>query len=151
MIGPYNFRYARIVAGWLCEIELVAGVTIRVWRSADGAEYFCHGLTFGGKDAPGGCISPFTGVPVETILAVHYDLIEARLAQPGDAVVWRAPPPRTTPHSAILTDSVLAPGGDQLDYTARLQTKNGMLPETTMALEELIDLYGESYTIHRRN
>jgi hypothetical protein len=140
----------RWLAGWLCEIELVVGGTIHVWRSTDGTEYFCHGLTFGGKDAPGGCISPFTGTPVETILAVNYDALEERFARPDDIVVWRGIPPETAPHSAILTDLVLTVGGMRLDYSSRLQTKNGMMPETNTTLEILLKPYGESYTTYRR-
>src|SRR5258707_5644393 len=76
-----------VVQGKMCEIELASGKTVRVWRSDDGRQYFCHGFTFGGKEAPGGPISPYTGKSVETILQEHYQLIPETEARPGDILV----------------------------------------------------------------
>jgi hypothetical protein len=138
------------VPGKACEIELTSGKTVRVWRSDDGRQYFCHGLTFGGKGAPGGAVSPYTGVSVETILQEHYQPIPEGQAEPGDILVWRGIAPETTPHSAILTEAVLAEGKTYLDYSARLQTKNGLTPEENMSLKQVIDIYGEAYNTYRR-
>jgi hypothetical protein len=149
-IGPHELRYqGKPVSGKMYDIELRGGKVVRVWRSDDGQQYFCHGLTFGGKVAPGGVISPYTGTPVETILQEHYQMIPEGQARAGDILVWRGIAPETTPHSAVLTDTIFAPGKSYLDSTARLQTKNGLLPETNMTLEQLIVIYGESYNTHR--
>jgi hypothetical protein len=150
-IGPHELQYlGKPVPGTMCEVELVGGKTIRVWRSADGTKYFCHGLTFGGKEAPGGAISPYTGKPVETILEEHYQMIPEEQARAGDILVWRGIAPETTPHSAVLTDPVLEEGKRYLAYTTRLQSKNGLSPEMNMTLEQLIGIYGESYNAYRR-
>jgi hypothetical protein len=54
-------------------------------------------------------------------------------------------------HSAILTDPIKNVAGNYLDYTARLQTKNGVRPETNLTLRTLVDKnYGESYNVYRR-
>jgi hypothetical protein len=46
---------------------------------------------------------------------------------------------------------VLTAGENDLDYAAVVQTKNGILPETTMTLGKLIEnYYGESYAVYRR-
>ena len=149
VVSPYDFRFARPIAGFLCEIKLVAGGTVHVWRSSDGSKYFCHGLTLGGKNAPGGHVSPFTGIDVETILATDYNTVDEQFALPSDIVVWRGLMPDSTPHSAILTDVPLATRGRYLNYATRLQTKNGMRPESNITLELLIKRYGESYTVYR--
>jgi hypothetical protein len=138
------------VPGKACTIELTSGSTIRVWRADDGRSYFCHGLTFGGKEAPGGAISPYTGVDVETILQEYYQPIPEEQAAPGDILVWRGIAPETTPHSAILTEAVVAQGKTYLDYSTRLQTKNGLAPEENRSLKEVIDVYGEAYNTYRR-
>jgi hypothetical protein len=140
----------RPVPGKMCEIELVSGATVQVWRSNDGQWYFCHGLTFGGKGAPGGAISPYTGRPVEVILQEHYQLIPEAQAQAGGILVWKGVAPETTPHSAILTDPVVAQGKSYLDDASGLRTKNGLAPEASMTLAELIKLYGESYNAYTR-
>jgi hypothetical protein len=133
-----------------CEVELTSGHVILVWKSDDGQQYFCHGLTFGGSRALGGAISPFTGKPVETILQNHYQMIPEKQAYAGDILVWRGLSPETTPHSAILNDAILAPGKNFLDDTASVHTKNGMFVESTTSLGELIEIYGESYNVYRR-
>jgi hypothetical protein len=129
---------------------LASGPTVRVWRADDGKEYFCHGLTFGGKAALGGTISPYTGEPVETILREYYESIPEAGARVGDILVWKGIAPDTTPHSAVLIDPVLVPGKMYLAYTAMLQSKNGFLPEADLSLEDLLREYGESYTVYRR-
>jgi hypothetical protein len=149
-IGRYDLWYENPVPGAMHEVELTSGkTTIRVWRADDGRQYFCHGLTFGGKDAPGGPVSPFTGEAVETILQGHYQPVPEAEARPGDILVWRGLAPDTTPHSAILTDAVIAPGKDYLDEATRLQSKNGMQPEQNLSLGQLIRDYGESYNVFR--
>jgi hypothetical protein len=151
VIGPHDLLYqGQPVPGMTCEITLSSDRTITVWRAGDGKQYFCHGLTFGGKEAPGGVLSPYTGIPVETILEEHYQMIPEADAQPGDILVWRGPAPETTPHSAILTDPIVRAGERNLAYETRLQTKNGLSPETNMTLEKVIGIYGESYQAHRR-
>jgi hypothetical protein len=67
------------------EVELTSGPRVRVWRAGDAQHYFCHGLTFGGKEAPGGPISPFSGKAVETILQRHYHSVPEPEAKPGEA------------------------------------------------------------------
>jgi hypothetical protein len=150
-VGPHDLSHqGKPVPGKMYRIELTSGKTIEVWQSDEGGQYFCHGLTFGGKEAPGGPISPYTGKPVETILQEHYRMIPDAQAHAGDILVWHGVAPETTPHSAILTDPILAEGKSYLDLTARLQTKNGLSPETNMTLEEIIAIYGESYNAYQR-
>lgn len=72
-------------------------------------------------------------------------------AAAGDVLVWRGVASQTTPHSAVLTDPVVAQGKSYLDEDAtRLQTKNGLSPETNMTLKELNESYGESYNTYRK-
>jgi hypothetical protein len=150
-IGPHELYYRRMpVPGKMYEVELTTGETIHVWRSDDGQQYFCHGLTFGGTVAPGGAISPYTGKPVQTILEEYYQMIPEEQARGGDILVWRGIASETTPHSAILTDPILVQGKSYLADSTKLQTKNGLSPEMNMTLEELIDIYGESYNVYRR-
>jgi len=133
------------------EVELTSGQKIRAWRADNGEDYYCHGLTFGGKEAPGGLVSPF-GDDIPTILREHYQLVEKEAhARAGDILVWRGVEANDVIHSAILTDPVMAQGKDYLDYSTRIQTKNGIEPETSMTLQRLVeDYYGESYNIYRR-
>lgn len=150
-VGPHDLRsQGSVIRGKACEIELTNGRTIRVWRADDGQQYFCHGLTFGGKQAPGGAISPYTGEPVETILGAYYELIDEAQARQGDILVWEGLAPETTPHSAILTIPRVVPGTAYLDDGTTLRTKNGLWPETDMELWELFRPYGESYNAYRR-
>lgn len=149
MVGPYDLRYAVAVPGKMYEVELTSGPTVRVWRADDGQQYFCHGLTFGGKEAPGGPVSPFGGQPVETILQQHYQPVVESGATPGDILVWKGVAPDSTPHSAVLTDVVVAPGESLLDEASRLQSKNGILPEQNLTLGKLIEAYGEAYNVFR--
>src|SRR4051794_17349117 len=109
-LGPYTLKFAAPLPGKIIEVELTNGQKIHVWRSDDLQQYFCHGLTFGGKDAPGGPLSPFTGRPVETLLHGYYAAVPEDQAQAGDILVWRAPAPDSTPHSAVLTHPVITPG-----------------------------------------
>jgi hypothetical protein len=150
-IRACTLNYKPPIPGRVCEVQLTSGKMVEVWRADDGQSYFCHGLTFGGMNAPGGPVSPFSGDDVNTILQNHYLLVEPEAAAgPGDILVWRGPG-GDTPHSAVLLESIVAPGGSRLDYTSKLRTKNGVKPETTMTLEQLIaDYYGESYVVCRR-
>jgi hypothetical protein len=150
-IGPYPLKYKTLLSGKMYQVELVSGVAIRVWRSDDAQTFFCHGLTFGGKNAPGGPASPFSGSDVLAIVQNHYDpVVPDSGAMPGDILVWEALD-GDTPHSAILLNPVVEPGTDSLGYGSTLRTKNGVEPETVMSLEELVaDYYGESYRVYRR-
>jgi hypothetical protein len=122
---------------------------VNVWRSDDGRQYFCHGLTFGGKEAPGGAASPYNK-DVPTILRGHYRLVAEGQAIPGDVLVWRGTDANDVVHSAVLTDPVVVQGTDYLDYATRLQSKNGRKPEANLTLEAIIREYGESYNVYRR-
>ncbi len=134
-------------------MELTGGAKIQVFRADDSQFYFCHGLTFGGKRAPGGAVSPFSGKDVRTILDNYYRLVDPELgAVRGDILVWRGLG-EDTPHSAVLTDPVVHPGKYLLDYSSKVQTKNGRLPETEMTLERLCGdefIYGDSFRVFRR-
>src|SRR6202051_4125530 len=116
--GPHVLAYARPVPGMVMTVDLTSGTAIRVFRADDGQFYFCHGLTFGGKEAPGGPVSPFSGKDVRTILDNHYRLVELESsAAAGDILVWIGPAGET-PHSAILTDPVVSVGKTFLDYNS---------------------------------
>src|SRR5262245_47007955 len=136
-IGPHDLKYQdRVVAGKVLEVELTGGKVVRVWRADNGQDYFCHGLSFGGKEAPGGSVSPLSD-HVSVILREHYDSVAEQEAKAGDIVVWTGADENDVVHSAILTDPVLAQGQGILDYATRLLTKNGILPETSITLEKL--------------
>src|SRR5215813_1764419 len=108
-VHPHTLRYKGIppIPGEIFEVELTSGHKVRVWRGEDGAHYFCHGLTFGGKEAPGGIVSPW-GEDVPIILQNHYNLVEAEAqAKAGDILVWRGIEANDVIHTAILTDPVL--------------------------------------------
>jgi hypothetical protein len=149
-IGPWELAFRPAVHGKLLEVDLTSGPTVRAWRSDDGTQYFCHGLTFGAKDAPGGAVSPFSGKSVETILHHHYELIAEAQARPGDILVWRGMDPDTTPHSAVLTNPILTPNKGYLHETTLLRSKNGVLPEASVTLADLFRDYGEGYNVYRR-
>jgi hypothetical protein len=129
----------------------VSGVTIEVWRAEDRATYFCHGLTFGGTEAPGGPVSPFSGAHVMAILRHHFEPVDPESAAVvGDVLVWQTPGGKT-PHSAILVEPVVTPLKSVLDYSSKLRTKNGIKPEAVMTLGKLVyDYYGETYNVYRR-
>lgn len=150
-IGPYDLPYESPIPGKMYEVELISGHVVRVWRGEDKRTYFCHGLTFGGKDAPGGSISPFSGKDVNVILEHHFAAVvpESSTVE-GDILVWHDPD-GNTPHSAIVGEPAVLPGSEYLDYASKILTKNGIQPETVMTLEKLITAhYGENYTVYRR-
>jgi hypothetical protein len=132
---------------------LTSGRSVHVFRANDAQFYFCHGLSFGGKDAPGGAVSPFSGQDVRLILENHFQLVDQEsAAEVGDILVWWGPNGET-PHSAILTDPVVMPATSYLDSRSQLRSKNGKLPEATMTLAQLVEGpqgYGESYNVYRR-
>ncbi len=152
-VGPHTLPFKEPLHGKTFEVELTSGHKINVFLADDGQFYFCHGLTFGGKEAPGGVVSPFSGKDVRTILENHYRPVDPETdAVAGDIVVWRGPAGET-PHSAILTSPVVLPGKNYLDYSSLLRSKNGKLPEATLTLARLVDgpeSYGESYNVYRR-
>jgi hypothetical protein len=148
-----TLNYRPVVAGKIMEVELHEwpGTWIRVWLADNGLDYFCHGLTFGGKSCPVGPVSPFSGEPVEKILAMCYREVEAEAnSRKGDVLVWRDAGLVGTPHSAVLTSASAFQGETKLGYSSILRTKNGMAPECDSTLEELVNLYGESYRVYRR-
>ncbi len=151
VLEDYPLKYRALVPGKSWQVELVSGSTIRVWRADDGRQYFCHGLTFGGIEAPGGPVSPFSGEDVDTILAAHYEPVRPESAAlVGDVLVWRDLD-GTPVHSAILISAPVEAGRTRLSYSATVRTKNGMAPEALMGLGQLIaDYYGESYQVYRR-
>ncbi|MCI0456968.1 MAG: hypothetical protein L0Z62_08320 [Gemmataceae bacterium] len=151
-IRRQEFRWEeRAVPGTVLAVELTSGVKVEVWRADNGQDYFCHGLTFGGKAAPEGVVSPL-GDHIPAILQGHYELVLPEgQARAGDILVWRGLSAKDVVHSAILTDPGKEAGKNYLDYSARLQTKNGITPETTMTLRTLVEThYGESYNVYRR-
>jgi hypothetical protein len=152
-VGPHTLPFKEPVRGKIFEVELTSGRKVTVFRAEDAQFYFCHGLTFGGKEAPGGAVSPFSGKDVRTILDNHYRLVDPEsTAVAADILVWWGPTGET-PHSAILTVPVVSPAKDHLDYSSQLRSKNGILPEATLTLERLTDgpeSYGESYNVYRR-
>jgi hypothetical protein len=151
-VAPYLLRFKDPIQGKSFQVELTSGRMIHVFRSDDGEFYFCHGLTFGGKTAPGGAVSPFSGEDVRTILENHYRLIDPEAgAIAGDILVWKGPSGET-PHSAILLNPLVVPGKPFLDCKSLLRSKNGKLPEADVTLQQLIDGpegYGEAYNVFR--
>jgi hypothetical protein len=141
------------VKGVHLEVALTSGHKINAFRALDGEFYFCHGLAFGGKEAPGGAISPFSGKDVTAILDNHYIFVSPRsAAMTGDVLVWKGPGGQT-PHSAVLIAPAITPAGQDLEYDSLLLSKNGRLPEAVMSLAKLVDgpeSYGESYAVYRR-
>jgi hypothetical protein len=152
-VGPHTLPFKEPVSGLILEVELTSGHQVNVFRANDGAFYFCHGLTFGGKKAPGGPVSPFSGIDVRSIIDNHYQLVDPEsAAAAGDVLVWTGPSGET-PHSAILIGPAVHPGTGFLDYRCQLLSKNGKLPEATLTLEELVNGpggYGETYRVYRR-
>ncbi len=152
-IGRHTLRYEQPVHGTVFEVELVSGPMIRVFRSDDGQFYFCHGLTFGGKEAPGGAVSPFSGKDVRSILDNHYRLVAPESdAVRGDILVWKGLDD-DTPRSAILSEPIIRERRGHLDYSTKVQSKNGRLPETEMTLDRLTGdefIYGDSFDVFRR-
>jgi hypothetical protein len=133
-VGQETLRYqAGAIPGKVYEVDLTSGQTVTVWRSDDGQHFFCHGLTFGGKEAPGGAISPY-GKEVPTILRGHYQPVPESQARPGDILVVHGAHANDVVHSAILTGPVVIAGRDYLDYSTRLQSKNGRKPEANLTL-----------------
>lgn len=152
-VGLRILPYQQPVQGKVFEVELSSGPKVQVFRADDGRFFFCHGLTFGGKHAPGGAVSPFSGKDVRIILENHYRLVDKESdAIRGDILVWRGLG-EDTPHSAILTEPVVQQGTTRLDAVSKIQTKNGRLPEMEMTLERLTGDefgYGDSFQLFRR-
>jgi hypothetical protein len=152
-IGPDLLPFAKPVHGFELEVELISGSRVHVFRAEDGRFYFCHGLTFGGKDAPGGAVSPYSGKAVTTILAELYDLVAPEsAATAGDVVVWHDLSRRPV-HTAVLLKPIVMQGDNRLDYASLLRSKNGNQLESDTTLEQLAasdDGYGESYAVYRR-
>jgi hypothetical protein len=86
-LGLLTLHYEEYVHGRVFEVELTSGPEVRVFRADDELFYFCHGLTFGGKTAPDGFVSPFSGKDVRTILDNHYRLVDPSPA-PFEETSW---------------------------------------------------------------
>lgn len=153
VVGRQTLGYEQPVHGTVVVVELISGPVVRVFRADDRQFYFCHGLTFGGKQAPGGAVSPFSGKDVRTILESHYQpVVPESGAVRGDILVWKGLDD-DTPHSAILIEPFVQKGRNYLDYSSKVQTKNGRLPETEMTLDRLTGdefTYGDSFDVFRR-
>jgi hypothetical protein len=149
-VGKETFRFRTEESPeTICEVELTSGPRVHVWRAEDGKQHFCHGLTFGGLEAPGGAVSPY-GNEVPVILRGNYELVPEDQAKPGDVLVWRGIDANEVTHSAVLIDVVVATGKKYFEYATRLRSKNGRKPATDLSLGEVIDEYGESYNTYRR-
>jgi hypothetical protein len=145
-LGPDVLRFAEAVFGVEVEVELVSGSRIRAFCAEDGVFYFCHGLTFGGIEAPAGALSPYSGRSVTTILNDCYIRVNPEVnAVVGDVAIWYDLDNRPT-HSAILVTPFVGEGKDRLEYASVFRSKNGNLPERHLTLQG----YGESYAIFRR-
>ncbi|HYV38519.1 MAG TPA: hypothetical protein VE988_22735 [Gemmataceae bacterium] len=153
-LTPWTLLYEQPIHGKILEVELIGGPKIEVFRAEDGVFYFCHGLTFGGKAAPGGAVSPFSGNDVRTILRCSYAaVVPDAAAREGDILVWSGLD-NDAPHSAILTGPTVEQGKSYLSYSSKILTKNGRLPEEEMTLERLIGdefSYGDSFRLFRKN
>ena len=74
---------------------------------------------------------------MQTILEHHYrPVVPESAAVTGDILVWQGLG-QDTPHSTVLTEPIVLPGTERLDYATKVRTKNGRLPETEMTLEHL--------------
>ncbi len=98
-VSPHTLPFKEPIQGSMLEVELTCGQKINVFRAHDGLFYFCHGLTFGGKDAPGGAISPFAGQSVQTILQIYYVLVspESETRLWGTSWFWWGPGGQNAP------------------------------------------------------
>jgi hypothetical protein len=115
--------------------KLIAG---QAARAGTDPSYICHGLSFGGTNAPGGPFSPVDGAAAKTILADAFK----QTPRPGigDLIVFYDPDGNVK-HTAVVigTYPVLV-----------LVTKNGIAPLTEMTIFELIQLYGDSFEFRTR-
>jgi hypothetical protein len=139
------------VQGVTMEVELLTGRHVRVFRADDAEFYFCHGLSFGGIDAPGGPVSPYSDESVKTILREFFIEFPESNAMAGDIVVWWNIDGNPS-HSAVVVNPIIAQKWDKLDYESVLRSKNGSHPERTMSLGQLCgdsDSYGEAYRVYR--
>jgi hypothetical protein len=131
-----------------------AGTIVVVWKGENG-EYFCHALTFGGKDAPNGPFSPH-GATVDILMSSGgFRLIEVSESQIGDVIVWRERRTDRVIHSALLenVDVYLAQGGEHFfdDVSTILRSKNGAkAAEGTFTLLDLDTQYGTTRKVYRR-
>jgi hypothetical protein len=131
-----------------------AGEAVAVWKGENG-EYFCHALTFGGKEAPRGPFSPHAEA-VDTLLAPGrgFRSVEVHEARTGDVVVWRDRSTNRVLHSALLETVVrfLSRGLSFFDdEMTTLRSKNGAKdPETISTLLDLDLRYGTTRRVYRK-
>lgn len=141
------------IHGVTMEVELISGRRVNIFRPDDGVSYFCHGLTFGGKDAPGGAVSPYSGASVRGILDDFFIVVSPESAAvTSDIVVWTDADGDPI-HTAILLMPIVASDLNRLDYATILRSKNGRRAEGDVTLESLVasdESYGESYRVYRR-
>jgi hypothetical protein len=104
LVGPSNVNGHG--DGQRFEIPLRGGGVAHAWRpgaSVRGdARYWCHGLSFGGVNAPGGPFS-IDNRDVDRVLRAGYNQFPIRSARAGDVVIWRRRNGDVA-HSAILTE-----------------------------------------------
>ncbi len=121
-VGPHTLFYDQPVHGKVFDVELTSGPRVRVFRADDGEFYFCHGLTFGGKQAPGGAVSPFSGKDVRTILDNRYQVVVPESdAVRGDILVRNEESFPMTEATTIA--SLPAKSQDQPPLACRLRPK----------------------------
>jgi RHS repeat-associated protein len=132
------------------EVKTDAGNRIIVWKPANGTTYWCHGLTFGGKTAAGGPFSPYSGAPVQRILADEWQEWRCCDAEPGDIAVWN--PTTRADHSATFTKVNLRANGQAInEATSTLRSKNGgFAAEGIFTLRSLMATYGNIYKCYTK-
>jgi len=118
-----------------------AGTAINTWRPHDGATYWCHGYTFGGKTARGGPYSVW-GVSVPTILNDDgWKRVPSCVSSNDDILVFYDDQGHVT-HSGIIR-SVFEPGGRVDETTSTLESKWGSGSHNTNSWETNATAYGK--------
>ncbi len=153
VVGPQSLWYPLNVSGSIVEAELVdrPGTWISAWKPDDGVTYFCHGLTFGGSQAPGGPVSPISSNSIQTIVGASFrEIGNESLARPGDIVVWTDPITGVVNHSAIVFDVRIDRIRNCLDLDAEFLSKEGIDPLRIVNLDEMSQTYGGMYKVYLR-
>ncbi len=118
-----------------------AGTSIDIWRPDDGATYWCHGYTFGGKTAKGGPYSVW-GESVPTILADDgWKSTSACMAQPSDIMVFRDAKGQVA-HSGIIRSVVSSAAGQVDEANSTVESKWGYSTHNTSSWETNAKGYG---------
>jgi len=117
-----------------------AGTSIDIWHPDDGATYWCHGYTFGGKTAKGGPYSVW-GESVPTILADDgWKPTYSCMAQPSDIMVFRDAKGQVAHSGIIRTVSSMAGQVDEAKST--VESKWGYGAHNTGSWETNANSYG---------